>query len=95
MSEKRGQRRKSQNISQASEGLALVKTVYSRYSIYFYYLVQGIRMNGRGPRKLNRQGKTKRNSQYNLPRTGRTKKNLPWAKTHARGDLTVNSTLLV
>jgi hypothetical protein len=43
-------------------------------------------MNGREPRKLNRQGKTKRNNQYNPSDwIGRTKKNLPWAKTHARG----------
>jgi len=73
----------------------LVKTVYSRYYIYFYYLVLGIRMNGREPRKLNRQGKTKRNSQYNPSADREDKKEPAMGQNPRQGDLTVNSTLLV
>jgi hypothetical protein len=52
-------------------------------------------MNGRGPRKLNRQGKTKRNSQYNPSADREDKKEPAMGQNPRQGDLTVNSTLLV
>ena len=74
----------------------MVKTVYSRYSIYFYYLVQNFN-EGTGARELEWAGNDSKKDNRHIPGAcrGGEKRTLPWVKTHDQRELTINNTALV